>query len=640
MPHFSTQTLTFSGMLRLLQVFWVAYVLCGNAHAEAAAVADDALLQELMAVLDESTEIATKSRMNADFVPGIVSVLQGRELEALGIHTVWEALGTIPGIRITRKGVGEPLLTVRGVSFPFSSGNVKVLVNSISMSRESSGNNTSVLLMPISQVDRIEVVRGPASVLYGDFAFMGVVNIITRKGERGTAASLTDTGSVEAHGRYAWSSPQVPLSIDVNLAARNGTAYADTRLSEPREDYLSGVLAVDWGGLHLNLQSVGWNMDTDSPFGANDTHHALDIRYQLAPTPTTTAQFRALWTADDTQVADTLAGTLQRSLQRAVHSDTREAGFDFTWTASKRHTWLFSAAYTEEHIDSALFPVPTPQGFQEVAFGASSRRYAGVSLQDQITISDTLAVTAGLRYDYRDDLAQERLTPRLAAVWNFAEGHTLKAQYAEGFRAPTFFELFLPNGTSRNLNLETIGTTELSYIYRQSDLVARATLFDSQIEDMIFVRAGNFGNVAAARAQGVELEWAQQMNPRFKWQANASYVDSSTTRNEANVQEADASASQWLASLTLYAKPSDKLLLTSRWAYVGAANATDVQLPAQNHVDVTLSMFDRGLPGLTLRLGVKNLLDERVLYPLTLPLDTIVFEFPSRTAWVQMSLDF
>ncbi len=606
-----------------------------------AAPPDDAALQaELMQVMEEGTELATTSRMNADFVPGIVTVLQGRELETLGMRTVWEALSLVPGLRANRKGIGEPILEVRGIGFPFSSGNVKVLVNSISMNRESAGNNSSVLLMPISQVDRIEVVRGPASVLYGDFAFMGVVNIITRQAEQGLTVSLTDTGNYEAQVRqtaHRGVGDQM-LHLDLNLATRQGTAYAERNLSDPEERYYTGILALNWGGWQLHWQSVDWEMETDGPPGGDDSHHALDLRYRLTPTPDTEWQARLSLTTDDTQIADAVGVIPQLGARRAIRSTTQEAGLQWRWQASPRHTWLLGASYTQEQIaEGAVFPLPVPGGLREFTFPASDRRHASLNVQDSFNVSDALALTLGLRYDHREDLGKERLTPRLAAVWNLAQGHTLKAQYAEGFRAPTFFELLTPAGQQHDLDLETVGTTELSYIYRRADWVGRVTLFDSRLEDMIFARSGGFGNIAQGRAYGMELEWEQQVTPDFKWQAHLAYVDAQTSRNVAGVLTPEPSASDWLASLAAWFKPAPRWLLTGRLAHASAINDASAGVSAQTTLDLTASVLYRGL---TLRAGVKNLFDADIRYPLTIPGDTLVFDFPGRSTWLQLEWDW
>src|SRR5688500_1557659 len=133
-----------------------ALTLCALALTAAPAAAqsdDEQLLNELMAVVDEGTAVATQTRMNVDYVPGMVTVLEGPLLASLGARTVLDAMGLVPGVMSYVGNGGEPVLLVRGVAFPFNSGNVKVLVNSIAMSREGAGVSSSVMHMPIEQVE-------------------------------------------------------------------------------------------------------------------------------------------------------------------------------------------------------------------------------------------------------------------------------------------------------------------------------------------------------------------------------------------------------------------------------------------------------------------------------------------------------
>ena len=80
-------------------------------------------------------------------------------------------------------------------------------------------------------------------------------------------------------------------------------------------------------------------------------------------------------------------------------------------------------------------------------------------MQDQYDITDRLTVTAGLRFDHRDDLDYERITPRLSAVWRITDQHIFKAQYAEGYRAPTFWEIY-PANTAIDIDPANIHTPD------------------------------------------------------------------------------------------------------------------------------------------------------------------------------------
>lgn len=162
---------------------------------------DQQWLGELMEVLDDSTEIATKSRLNADYVPGTVTVLQGRDLESLGMRTVWDALSLIPGVIINQGRREEYFVGVRGFNPPFNSGNIKVLLNSTPMSRDESGLSSQALSIPIEQVDRIEFIRGPGAVLYGDFAYHGVLNILTRQDRSRLSTRVDEHGTTSPMAR-------------------------------------------------------------------------------------------------------------------------------------------------------------------------------------------------------------------------------------------------------------------------------------------------------------------------------------------------------------------------------------------------------------------------------------------------------
>src|SRR5689334_11934668 len=92
---------------RVLPLVLTLALLAPRAFAQSAA--DDAELKSLLSVLAEETAIATQTKLNADFVPGIVTVLQGDEMEALGARTVGEAIALVPGLQANRDVYGLPL---------------------------------------------------------------------------------------------------------------------------------------------------------------------------------------------------------------------------------------------------------------------------------------------------------------------------------------------------------------------------------------------------------------------------------------------------------------------------------------------------------------------------------------------------
>ncbi len=131
-----------------------------------------------------------------DDKPNMITILHGYHLEALGIRTVWEALGLVPGLQIRVNQTQSPGAIGRGVEAAFNSGNIKVQVNSVAARQEFSGVAVAALYLPIELVDRIEVVRGPGSSIYGNAAFSGLINVITREETHPLALELRITPKV------------------------------------------------------------------------------------------------------------------------------------------------------------------------------------------------------------------------------------------------------------------------------------------------------------------------------------------------------------------------------------------------------------------------------------------------------------
>jgi outer membrane receptor for ferrienterochelin and colicins len=629
------------------------------------AAADEQELAFLLQILEEETEVATRSRMNSDYVPGIVTVLQGEELEALGVETVWEALSLVPGLQVVRSQTGAPSLTVRGLHFPFNSGNAKILVDSLPLNREDAGYNGIALDLPIDLVERVEVIRGPGSVVHGDFAFMGLVNIVTRKDDAraflraSTDRTYTAGGTVSlgrADGWHAAFSVAGGLS-DEGLAAEPVVANDDRlwAIADVRGGgfWLQGALArrdLDpWnlGPSSGDPQSGGSSSGGRAPEGPSSgsssgrfpgeeqRHGTVQARYERDLTPSTSVSVRAGFRRNEIEGGTDLLG------------DLFEAGAALQGEVGSRHSWLLDLGYTHSEIDRATFRGPeASEG--GLVFRDVTRRILSVTAQDAFDLSDTVTLTAGARLSDYDDLGS-RLTPRFSLVWRVGGGHILKAQYAEGFRPPTFFELLGPRQSRIDFEVNT--TTELNYVFRRPGSVFRATLFHSELSDMIYPRATEpgpqpggpgagppprlaFGNQAEGRATGLELEWERELGDRVKALANLSWVDADDDRNQERRLAPSPEAAPWVWSVAVSARPSADTFVTAHWNHVSDREAE--VLPGYDVVDLTVTRNHVFARGLQLRLGVKNLFDAEVIYPRSEPLNLSGLRFGERTAWIQL----
>jgi outer membrane receptor for ferrienterochelin and colicins len=590
---------------------------------------------KLLAILAEETAVATKTRLNSDFVPGIVTVLHGEELEALGIETAWEALSLVPGVQAFRDGFGQPSVIVRGEPFPFNSGNVKVLVNGISMSREIAGINGIALDIPVQEIDRIEVIRGPGSVIYGDFAFMGLVNIVTKKNE---------TSVYARHGGYdAWSGGATAGGGTGDWSGTftgSGLKSASSVVPEPRSGrekrgFFAGTLQGQ--GLTLSAEGIERRVDDTSALpgasaASSQSHFVLEARYARDLAPSLRAEARAGFQDDDFSAGDNARGSVVGT------------GLDLTYGGVARNSFLLSLSYETSVMTSATYlrppPPPPAQPPPPVSFADKRRDIFGITLQDQLDVSDKLAVTAGARFDRYTDV-DHRVTPRLAFVYRASDEHLLKLQYAEGFRAPTLFELYGGTTGARNpdIGFEINRTTELDYVFRRPREVARATLFYTKLDDMIFLAnpaRGTFGNVRSGRSYGVELEWERELFAALKAVANLSWVDARDDRSLPAFDHAPTPAAKWIWNAALVYRPARGVVVGARWNHVGNRSAPNVR-DATDLVDLTVTKHQLLFTGLSASGGVKDVFGSAPTYAIERPFGTDYHRFAGRTWFVQLA---
>ena len=162
-----------------------------TATAQASTTADTSKAEDtFLEQFAIQTDIATKTRLNVKYVPGVVDVMYGATLRKRGYQTVLEALTRLPGFQtLTNSYRSNP--NVRGNISDTFQGDVQILLNGVAQVSGNDFQPFSVLAMPLSAIDRIEVIKGPGSALYGEYALNGVINIVTVRETEGGAAHIS-----------------------------------------------------------------------------------------------------------------------------------------------------------------------------------------------------------------------------------------------------------------------------------------------------------------------------------------------------------------------------------------------------------------------------------------------------------------
>jgi iron complex outermembrane receptor protein len=630
----------------------------------------------LLRILEKHTELATKNRINADFVPGMVTVLYGDDLEARGVKTLKEALSLVPGMNVYFIRQGFWMSSVRGASEIVTSGNLKILIDGVPFNKAFATD--AVPNIPVEQVERIDVIRGPGSAIHGEFACAGVVDIITRKNENRLFANLGSFETYGAGGVFSWADPKKDLSMTLNLSGwktdgadiisgpdtlhgqgMKDISYAPGPTNE-KVEHESGFFSFVYKDFSLNAQLLkngqgdffGMNYALPPPDDRiiyRSNQMGLEARQEVDIFSVLHAKFnlgtqRQEFEANNNYLyppgyylpfPSGVRITYPAGWLYSIHyeEDLFHGGVDLTWEAWNRHTFLLGYFFSRIEVNdvwyetnfdmesSIPFPMPTTRhdgsklGFPD----GLHRDIHSITMQDVLQINDKLTFTGSLRYDHYSDIG-DTFSPRLAAVYRLNRHHILKTQYARAFRPPFFWEMYslTKNVGAGNPDLrpETNDTYELGYIYKDVNTVFRTTLFYSILNDVIYNDISQHKNSDRNNYfQGMELEIERQLGHSLKLDANLSHVHA---QDAATVPEG-AQAASWLANIGLMYQPNSLFNLALQYRYVSDRNREQADprenLGAYHTVDITGSLFNLGFKGLILRAGIKNLFDEDVRYP-------------------------
>ncbi len=648
------------------------------------ALAGEDLSSSMLEDLGEQTSIATRTKLRVDYAPGTINILHSDELMTQGARTVWEALALVPGFEQSIDETGTRQVIVRGVGKSYSSGAIKILVNDIALNSELMSLANPVLNMPVEQVERIEVIRGPGSAMYGESAYMGVVNVITRKQGQRLFAGVGNYGVQAGGGVMSFDDAETGLNFNLNLAgwkAQGGGRAGQDQLHvdgnsalsnapgpvNDKQDYRSALFGLNYNKFSL---SALWLEDgAGDHYGINNIlppdekrivtrhrHRALEIKQAVEFAPALQAEFKLGW-QDFAHSRDRLylspGAAYDPAIDGAVwlsrdYQETRlTAGADLAWERGQ-HTALLGWSINSVDINTGSWNWNYPYYDIGSSFIDTSmkRTVNSLTIQDEFRFNQRFTLTAGLRHDRYDDIGNST-TPRLAAVWQMAPRHIIKAQYAEAFRAPTFYELY-NGGQPANIRPETVATTELGYLYKGAHSSGGITLFHSDLKNLIvFVDSPaytGYSNSNGAMSRGVELEGEHWVSTNLKFSGNLTWLNT----RDASTNQPIPGAGHWLANAGLEYRASQDLAFGIKLREIGArtretgdARAT---LGGYRVTDISARLFNlAGTRGLTLRAGIRNLLNQDLRYPaMSMQQGLYPDDYPqgARQWWTMLSYSF
>lgn len=514
------------------------------------ATQDELLSMSLDELVRLEVSIATGTPKSLRSTPAVTSIITAAELEAMGAQDIDEALEMVPGLHVSHSSfIYGSRYFMRGIVSTYNP-HTLMLVNGIPQTSLFTGDRGERLVamsgLPVSMIDRIEIIRGPGSAVYGADAFAGVINIITRKAEDSSGgqasaaygsfntgrASLIQAGRMGplhsifslAVGKSDGDNPviteDIQTSFDTLFGSQASLAPGPANLAWENMDLRGELL---WNDLRLRLsyrrsegetgQGINEALDPSTRFPHH--HGTADLTWNHQPSDDWEVEGQLSYLYSDFRNPTYMRqyppgafgglfpdGMLQKP---ELSEENARAHVTALYTGLENHRIRLGTGFywgdvfkTTDAINYVLVPnnpIPQPVPLHDVSdtneafLPESQRTNSHVFLQDEWQLHEKWELTTGIRHDDYSDV-EGTTNPRLALVWTPVPTLTTKLLYGEAFRPPASFELYARNNPvalgNAELKPEELKSLELALSWEPvSSLVWNINLYQFRISDFI-----------------------------------------------------------------------------------------------------------------------------------------------------------
>jgi len=477
------------------------------------------------------------------------TVLTGKQLEERGIRYLGDALRFVPGVAVSRSGGvgGLTQIRIRGAE----NNQVLVLIDGVEVAPANNGE-LDLGSIQITDIERIEVIRGPQSALYGSNAAAGVISIITRRGRRndvevGATTEGGSDGTTLVSGYVAGGGADWDGSVSTSFRRTEGFNIATgTDDDEGERDGDRNLTFNAKGNADLtDALSVGGVfrvVSRDSEFDAQNFPFPPDATSGLVTDSDNVTDATDLSLAAFGQYAmldDALTHTLRFEYSDNILDSLVNGVSTFTQESQRFHgsaqSSLDFVAGPTVNLVTAAFELEEEQN--EATTGEQTRTLVGLIGEYQGNLFDIVDLQAGIRYDFNDAF-EDAFTYSLSASYFLTEtGTRFHSSVGRGVVNPTFTEQFgfFPGSFAGNPDLEPESTFQWDFGVEQrffaERLIVDATYFRGHVTDEIvdgFDTAANLPTSVNATGesprQGVELQVTATPLDRLSLIANYTYI--------------------------------------------------------------------------------------------------------------------
>ncbi|UAW98091.1 TonB-dependent receptor [Halopseudomonas nanhaiensis] len=466
--------------------------------------------------LSDSIITASRQPQPAGSTAAASNVFTRADIERLQPRSVAELLRRIPGVSITTNGGLGSLttLSMRGTSATQS----LVLVDGQRIGSASAGQ-PSLEFLNIENIERIEVIRGPRSAIYGSDAIGGVIQIFTRRGTPGLQPRLKlGIGSNQTYVRsLGLSGGDARTTFDIGATLSETAGFDRTRHNQGGDQDRDGYRNEAY-----NLSVDHWVTDAVE-LGVRLAEQSGNTEYDLFGNPEddfrlSTASTHLQWQANPLWTTRLEAGHAE---------DKRDSRYDLaTYTYNTYRdsaSWLNTLKLRDAHQLQAGLDWCEDRLHSNSSFTRTERYNQAAFVQYRFG-GDRLGVELGWRHDDNEQFGHAN-TRNAALILPIADGQSLVASYGEGFRAPTFNDLYTAFGANPLLNPERSKSYELQWRGQLDHADLQVAAFRTDIDDMILLDPFYVAqNISEARIHGLELSVGMDV---LGWEtaASAAWLD-------------------------------------------------------------------------------------------------------------------
>ncbi len=585
---------------------------------------------------------ATKRPQPLSETPSEVTVIPASEIHAMGYHTLAEALRWVRGLYVTDDR-NYSYLGIRGLQRPGDYNNkVLLAIDGHTLNGNTFGDAAlgDELGVDLEQVERIEVVRGPGSTLYGSYAVLAVVNVVTRRphtvaGVSGSARGGA-AGDRRAWGRFAGHGPGLAeAAVSGSVQKADGRDFYFSQYDSPAtgNGVAHGLDGSDAWSLSGTMRWEGWVLsgktnrrDKHVPTGSYGTvfgdprTHTIDGHDYVELSHTRTLgnavelNARAYWDGAryHADYAYDAGGTpvLNRDIG---NGDLVGTEWRANWSAGGRHA-ITGGLELQRHLRIRI------ENYDLAPYALYADRevhtsQGAVYLQDELRLAPALRLTAGSRLDAYQDFAPV-VSPRFDLLWRASEATVIKLLAGSAFRAPSQFERYYDDGYSQianpGLKPERSRSLEASVEQALGGAHTELTVYATRIDDMIdLVPAATPGllqyhNRQQADSRGIEGEAGWVPSPSMRLRVSAACQRSTDPSTGADL----TNSPRWNAHALLVRDAGGPITIGAGMRFLSsrrtlAGSSTDPAWVADGRIGTRIGPFAE------VGLEVRNLFDSR-----------------------------